>query len=291
MTDFVSQLKQWYGRVHGNTQTQHNDIHAQHISPHDRTFSWLMNMHWMNLERYLEHDTTVPIPEGKENYSYDAMFLVANGAGIADELYADKIIKKKPSGVIARVTSEKTFNDYLALQMAMHEDGGYVYDSDNRLMFRVPRFNSNKVNLTLPERIAAVFAPQLYDPVEIDYEAFHPQDFLSRDGTEAPSGENLGTRTQSAIDMATRYDHVHVFLIKKSAYGDSGMGKLVHLTHEGVVQEFYFKRDTEEPQRFIGVHRVYDRAEGKLQKTYTENVVTPAPQGAAVPVPQYAVAA
>ncbi|MEK6863350.1 MAG: hypothetical protein AABW53_01500 [Nanoarchaeota archaeon] len=244
-------------------------------------FFWLVEYHCKaNLERCLLHmedgkvylhgkalDERRLIREelhpGLENELYTGVLLVANGTTLIDRLSEGDVIKDDPEDVrFEDVKDKEAFFRYLSLEQG--NDGAHIYDGVNKRIARISEFNNN---------------PPLQEKIPLG--AMVPADFLSSDGSVLP--KHVGVKTRLAIKMPLAYDHTSTFQIKRTAYGNTGLGKVTHFGPQGLKEEFFFHYDptsngpfVDEKHGIVGVYRAYERNEkGELVKTMEQLIGDP----------------
>ncbi|MBI2107111.1 hypothetical protein HYT57_03940, partial [Candidatus Woesearchaeota archaeon] len=111
--------------------------------------------------------------------------------------------------------------------------------------------------------------PQDFDPYDINFlRSVLPKDFSSSDG----SNLDVGNRGLVGLAVPLGYSEAHVFQLKQTAYGKIGIGKAVHFSNQGLVEEFFFiprenpLENTLDPLNAVqGVHRRYAKAGNELR--------------------------
>ncbi len=212
-----------------------------------------------------------PLPVGRENPYTAGCLILADGQTLADRLRGDdRIILDTEEPEFLPAANYTTFERFLDQQIT--EDGAFVYDGRNRQMARVTEFN-NKGDSLLAERIrdnAGKYLP----PDFLTYGATSPQKNVSG---------KLGTKTKLAlvlpIFLSTNDWQVHAYQIKRTAYGQPGMGKVTHFGRNGLEEEFFVKYEPDsvgpfldEEARLVGVYRKYawDSAADRVKLVWEE---------------------
>ncbi len=235
----------------------------------DRLFSWLVDYHCgVNVEQCLPYmrEGTVhnaggrPLEEGvEENEHYKGLLIVANGDTLADKLSAGGVIHDDPDELdFVRIAQPADLFQYLSRQR--NSDGAYIVNGKKGEITRVSEVNNG---LRVPGSI--------YDQV--------PADFVSYDG-KVPVRGNLGTKTRLAIKMPLAYGETNTFQVKRTAYGNTGIGIVTHFGPQGLMEEFFLRHNPSSAgsylwpkQHLIGVHRRYERdGEDQLVRVAEEQV-------------------
>ena len=224
-------------------------------------FEWMVQHHiGTNLPKclpYLEggriHQDGAPLQEGiDENKLYQGTLVVADGEGLIQRLKDNRMAW----GVGKTHTTVRDAADLSSYLTAIENpDGGHVYDSVRGLMTGVKHFR-DPANL-----------PQDFDPYDIEFlRTVLPKDFSSSDG----SNLDVGNRGLVGLAVPLGYSEAHVFQIKQTAYGELGIGKVVHFSNQGLVEEFFFApcedqlQNTLDPMNAVqGVYRAYSKAGNK----------------------------
>ena len=211
-------------------------------------------------ERRLVRDELHP---GLENELYTGVLLVANGTTLIDRLSEGDIITDNLEDVhFEDVKDKEAFFRYLSLEQG--NDGAHIYDGVNKKIARIYEFNNN---------------PPIQEKVSLN--TMVPNDFLSSDSSVLP--RHVGVKTRLAIKMPLAYDHTATYQIKRTAYGNTGLGKVTHFGSQGLMEEFFFHYDPSskgpfinEKQSIVGVYRSYERDEkGELVKVLEQLVGDP----------------
>ena len=187
---------------------------------------------------------------GLENELYTGVLLVANGATLIDRLNEGDVIKSDLEDVrFEDVGDEKAFFSYLSLEGG--NDGAHIYDSVNKRIARIMDFNNN---------------PPIKEKIPLS--SLVPADFLSSDSSVSPS-KHMGVKTRLATKMPLAYEHTSTYQIKRTPYGNTGLGKVTHFGPQGLIEEFFFNYDpsgngpfVDEKHRIVGVHRAYGLDDG-----------------------------
>lgn len=203
-----------------------------------------------------------PVLEGQENERYKGVLIVANGSTLVDKLVKDEVLRRRPAEFVP-LPSPNHLLPYLNDQEG--KDGAYLYDGVNRYIAHVARYFT-------PCRLGH----RVQDLV--------PPDFLSYDGSIPIDEDNLGTKTQVAMELPFMYrgalsPGVTALQIKRSGFTALGVGKVTRFTGDGLAEEFFFqyRPDLEDhlvpAHGLVGVHRTYARQDGRLLRT-AERVLT-----------------
>ena len=233
-------------------------------------FDWLVGYHCKeNLERclpYLKQGRAYDasdslIQEGEENEHYKGVLIVSNGKTLASKLSQGGVIHDDPEDLeFFTLQNKEDLASYLTLQR--QKDGAYIFDGVNNQITRVGELNNNPSSLR--ER-------KIY--------SMAPPDFLSYDGS-IPLRE-MGTKTRLAIKMPLAYQDTSSYLIKRSAFGNTGLGKVAHFGQNGLMQEFFFEHKPDYQGSFInpehkivGVYRRWKRGAENDWNLQSEDIVT-----------------
>ncbi|MBI4159507.1 hypothetical protein HY500_04610 [Candidatus Woesearchaeota archaeon] len=237
-------------------------------------FDWLVRHHsTVNLGKCLPHieggrihQDGSPLQEGiDENKLYKGTLIVADGEGLIQRLERDRMAW----GVGTNYTPIRDAGDLSSyLEAIENPDGGHVYDSVGGLMTGVKHFRE-PANL-----------PQDFDPYDNDFlRSVLPGDFSSSNGSRI----EVGNRGLVGLAVPLGYPQAHVLQIKQTAYGNLGMGKVVHFSTNGLVEEFFFTsredslQNTLDPINSVqGVYRRYAREGAGLVRIAEEVRALPA---------------
>ncbi|HIG92684.1 TPA: hypothetical protein HA242_01485 [Candidatus Woesearchaeota archaeon] len=235
-------------------------------------FEWLVQYHLdTNLSPVLPHikhgraysAQGEPAIEGEENDWAKGCLIIANGQTLAQRLREDKIILDHVAPRFSPAPSYGQFSDYLA--GSAKKDGAFVYDGSHRSIARVARFTNASDSLDLARQL------QLY---------LLPANFVFEKNetplTGADIDEHIGTKTDLAICAPIAYtipgSDVHAYQVKRTGYGDLGLGKVTHFAKQGLVEELFFRYapDSDGPfideeHAIVGVHRKYEKLDGRVQ--------------------------
>jgi len=210
-------------------------------------FWWLVSYHCKNLESRLpcKKDEKLTV-EGTENESYRGLLLVSNGDTLLETLIRSRLVEPYDISKPKSISSRGQFYNHLDEQI--QKDGAFIFDGKNRMIFRAYELNNNPKSLESHEDslVSAV-----------------PQDFVYSSGENPVKREDIGMKTRLAIKLPQAYHNIETFQIKRTAYGNLGMGKVTHFDKDGLVQEFYFQRG--EDGKIEGVHKRYEHVDGKLK--------------------------
>ncbi len=231
-------------------------------------FDWLVRYHsTINLGKCLPHieggrvhQDGSPLREGiDENKLYEGTLIVADGEGLIQRLERDRTAW----GVGTTYTPIRDAEDLSSYFEAIENpDGGHVYDSVRGLMTGVKHFRE-PANL-----------PQDFDPYDNEFlRSVLPEDFSSSNGARI----EIGNRGLVGLVVPLEYHQAHVFQIKQTAYGELGIGKVVHFSKDGLAEEFFFApredhlQNTLDPVNAVqGVYRRYAREGARLVRIAEE---------------------
>ena len=232
----------------------------------EELFRWMVAYHCStNLDQHLQAVSSSkrsPLAQGyDENETYRGMLIVANGDTLIGSLQKDRVVLETKLGEVAPVPDQSTFFNYLGSQR--NGDGAYVFDSVNRRIIKVRELKNDVGDPNLK--------PDLYVP----------PDFVSHD--VHVSLDEIGTKTRLAVRLPQAYPDTHALQIKRTAYGNFGMGKVTHFDRRGLAEEFYIEQDPTFSGEFLrpehkltGVYRQYERQGDQLERVLEERVAHPA---------------
>ncbi|MDP3733919.1 MAG: hypothetical protein Q8R37_01705 [Nanoarchaeota archaeon] len=236
-------------------------------------FSWLVEYHCTeNLEQcrpYMIEGRVYHlgsfVEEGDENELYKGLLIVANGSTLVDKLSDGHVINDDPLRL--RYTDIQGKEDlWKYVNERRNKDGAYIFDGVNQRITKAAEVNNNPSTLTQ----------------RVDLASMVPGDFVYADGREFDESEDLGTKTRLAIKMPLAYGDTNAYQIKRTAYGNTGMGKVTHFGSQGLVEEAFFRYSptSEGPfivpeQGIIGIHRQYQRDENNKLILASEQIIDP----------------
>lgn len=212
----------------------------------EELFRWLVAYHWsINLDQHLRRVDKRHLAEGvDENESYRGILIVANGNTLIGHLQEDRVVLD--STIETPISTPKLDHFFLYLSGQRNGDGAYVFDSVNKRIVKVRELKNDVGNPNLRT------------------DRYLPPDFLAHD--TSVSLDEIGTKTRLAVRLPQAYPDTHALQIKRTAYGDFGMGKVTHFDHRGLAEEFYIAHDHSSEGPFlrpklglVGVYRQYDR--------------------------------
>ncbi len=208
-------------------------MHQQRGSP---VFEWLVRYHTQeNLPRYLDYLSRQgePVANGIENGSTTGCLILENGDMLVSKLQRERIVLDYRPPQFQPATSYEQFARFL--EQHKSTDGAFFYDGKHQRMARVARYANNSPAMErVRERQASLI----------------PADFFLYGSTnatltEGDLDEHSGTKTDLAMVLPVAYTspdcRVHAYQIKRTAYADSGLGKVTHFGPEGLEEEFFFK--------------------------------------------------
>lgn len=188
-----------------------------------------------------------PLPECCENEYYRGFLLISVSDRPIDEFLRDLLVEDSEADPFVDISDNEEFFKYISGEK--EKDGAHVLDIANKRVARVSEINNG-----LPA---------------VDYSKILPSDFIHY-GAEAlpekPRSE-LGTKTPLAIKLPHKFPGIETYVIKKTAYGSLGMGKVVHFSGK-LVEELFFehepnaeKAEGDEPDlaKYADIMAVYKR--------------------------------
>lgn len=188
-----------------------------------------------NLERIL---TGSENPHDNENNSYKGMCILENGSTLINRLVEQKRIN--PLDIYDK-TVIATSDDWVNfLEKRKEKDGVYIYESAEKTLYRIRKIKDSKQD-------------------DITYSHLIPNDFLSYFSKskldERELREELGTKTQLALDLTQEFEDVKAYMIKRGKYDPfTKSGKVVMIGSRGVEKEFFINGSETD---FYGVSRNY----------------------------------
>ena len=204
-----------------------------------------------------------------QNLHYKGLLIVADGNTLFQRLYQDGLINFEMDE-FRRISNRLSFFNYLGTQP--NRDGTYIYDGVQKKMTRVFALHHN------PSKT----------PKGLRLDDFIPADFMSTDGN-IPLEGNRESKTGFAIRLTQAYDNCQAYQIKRTAYTSLGMGKVIHLNKQGLVEEFFLEYN-QRTKGIMGVYRDYGCENGRLvrhNERRSEVLCHEVPRDFA-PVPAYA---
>lgn len=210
-------------------------------------FDWLLEYHYeRNLYECLPYieDGQVkvdggPVKEGAENKLTKGVLIIADGSRLAEKMMKEGIVINRVKPEFEPVRSYDEFVNYLG--KAVDADGAFVYDGANKSMALVRFANST---------------PRLKEERKRTLSLI-PRDFIYSDGRELSQRDLdriVGTKTDLAIHVPVAYSQndwiIKAYLLKNSAYGSLGVGKVAQFGPEGLEREIHYDYDQNEGQFF-----------------------------------------
>lgn len=178
-----------------------------------------------------------------ENELCKGVLVIANGETLVDRLVGHGLAKVEDIGEFSSVYGIEEFIQHVSSQKNF--DGAYIYDGINKRIAKVSELNNNPENLPYNSWVMKTSLPY---------------DFVDEDGKLNPL-EHIGMKTRLAIKIPHAFKGVEAYQIKRSAYTSLGLGKVTHFTHEGLMEEFFFRPCGNEIE---GVYRSYKRVGGEV---------------------------
>ena len=121
-----------------------------------------------------------------------------------------------------------------------------------------------------------------------------PKDFVSEDGSVHVRGNLNHTKTLAALAGPQAVKYLEGFQVRRSAYGNTGMGAVVHTNKDGVVEMFHFRYEAdakhplvnvESGGGIVGVYRRFRRDKNDELICYMERIIDE--EHREIPVPRY----
>jgi len=231
-------------------------------------FNWLVRYHYeTNVEPRLK-DASKPtsiVKEGAENELTSGCLIIENGDTLVGKLKAESIILDYATPEFTEAYDYDKFTNFLRTHKA--RDGAFFYDGLHRSVAKVSRYGNNSTPM------AAVRQRQI---------SLIPPDFVFY-GSQVPLthkdiDDHIGTKTDLAMVLPVAYSTedciVKAHQIKRTAYGNSSLGKVTSFGKHGLAEEFFFHylNHSQRNQELVGVHRIYAPGEGKPYKIIEEIV-------------------
>ncbi len=230
----------------------------------ENIFEAVIRYHFLNLQDSLKHFCQGRIYDNKgealvegigENPHAHGVYLVYDGAHILDA--ASKRISRKNG--IKETEDVPTIDAFVARLRDEHDpDSVFLYNTEKQKITRVKSEFNNNYEGNLDSLL----------------ESSLPSNFLSTDSS-MPVYE-VGTKTASAVLMAyalnQRQDKgVKTLIIKRTPYGQLGLGKVAEFGKQGLTREFFFEYAPEhqgqfidEEHKIVGVLREYQKEGNKV---------------------------
>ena len=235
----------------------------------ENIFEAAIKYHLLNLQDSLKHcrqghiydNAGSALIEGEgENPHANGVYLVYDGDKILDA--ASERISRK-SG-IKKTEDVPTIDAFVNRLRDEHDpDSVFLYNTEKQKITRVKSEFNNNYEGSLDDLLKSSL----------------PSNFLSADSS-MPVYE-VGTKTASAVLMAyalnQRQDKgVKTLIIKRTPYGQLGMGKVAEFDKQGLTREFFFEYAPEhtgpfidEEHKIIGILREYGKSKDKpLTESY-----------------------
>lgn len=232
-------------------------------------FRWLVERHIMyNLPRAVSHlhegrithpSTEDPLQEGSDEGQMYHGLLIVSIPGLAGILQDHDLIDRESGQSTPLFDVVSTQEELFALLDTQYgQDGVYLMDEHGRIAL-FPEVNNRVSSLSGIKRKTL--------------DQLLPADFVAESGN--PTLESIGTKTRLALRLVQAFAGSHAYQIKESAYGSLGMGKITHITTEGLQEEVVLQHvprgnvEYVNPEHPIAaLHKTYDRdAEGRLRAT------------------------
>ena len=245
-------------------------------------FEWLVQYHInTNLQPNLKHLSqgryTSPrgkaVLEGEENDDTTGCLILANGDSLVRRLQEEKIILDRVPPKFIQTEDYTSFKAFL--DKNEKKDGAFVYDGKNNTITRISRFANHAEGM---------------DGIRDSYRKFLPANFVYEEAvamTPEDYDDHIGTKTDLSmvlpIARTTNDSKVNAYQVKRTAYGQTGLGKVTHFGPQGLKEEFFFHYDPtsngpfiDEEHGIVGVYRSYERNEkGELVKVLEQLVGDP----------------
>lgn len=228
-------------------------------------FDWLVQYHVReNLPRYLDHLSLQgkPVTNGRENSTTQGCLILENGETLVSKLQREKIVLDHRPPQFQPATTYPQLAQFL--EQHQDADGAFFYDGKHQRLARVARYTNNNPAI---ERVRKRQTSLL--PADFFFYG-HSASAL----TEEELDRHSGTKTDLAMVLPVAYTsldcRVHAYQIKRTAYADSGLGKVTHFGPQGLEEEFFFREPQGRgplvlsPYPLVGVYRLYAFEEGQL---------------------------
>ena len=224
----------------------------------ENLFEVMMEYHYQNLLACLPHLSEKgqildaegkPLLEGKSEVPYYKGALILYDGETILKKASDMILRKR-NGV--RPTEEIGTRSDLIGRLQQEPDQDCVY-----------LFNTHNSRIT-PIKGELKNHHQEIKDLEDLLETHLPKDFLSK--TEEIEVYNAGNKTAIAMIAAKVLPEIRSIIVKRSAYGDLGMGKIAEFGEDGYIRrEFFFEYApdhqgpfVDEEKKIVGIMREYN---------------------------------
>jgi hypothetical protein len=246
----------------------------------ENIFEALILLHYRNLQASLpflekgqiQSNKNRPLIPGKsENPHYDGLYLVYDGERILKKA-SKRIMRDDGVRQSAKVSCLEDFFSCLCgssedlEEEDADQDKVFLYNTKGKVVYLVKGEFSN----SLPK--GKEHSRRINDLLQYGL----PANFLSEDLSRKVT--DCGTKTANALLTAYALNHkkdlgVRTIIIKRTAYGQLGMGKLAEFGSDGLIREFYFEYNPhhqgtfiDEKSSIVGVYKHYSRdATGALK--------------------------
>jgi hypothetical protein len=246
------------------------------MSSNPAIFNYLAQQHLANLNtalRCFDEDSgklidfykQKPLPEGKgENNSYEGRLIISDGEVIGDDLINKGIIKNQST---INYNFAKTLDDLMRYFSSLeNNDGAHFYDNRHFKIGRVRKFNNNFASI-LEKSVdnEAVVNEAVDNGATKGSEERHkerilsylPINFLfSKGASIEETMENIGLKTDLALNLLSHYDNVDIYQLKQTPYGHLGMGLVSHFGEfengeKGLIETLGFEYAPESEGPFV----------------------------------------
>ncbi len=211
-----------------------------------------------------------PLKEGYDKTSpTDGYLILEDGHTLVSRLITENIVLDHEQPEFISIGNYQQFARFL--KGHKEADGAFFYDTMKSQIAKIARYNNKAPAMRTEEVVPKNFLSHI------------PPDFVFYDQTLPITSKqydrDIGTKTDLGIRLPFIYSEelrcdVRAYLIKRSPYGEVGLGKVPQFGAQGLEREFFFQRDPEKnggllvpEQGLYGIVREYTPGEHHVIKT------------------------
>jgi len=223
------------------------------------------------LEEVITGDDGRSLRENTETPYHPGLLFLANGVASLNKLIKKRWVPYDREEDISEFDNVKDYRDFAEYIKRVTESGGegtaYAFNAEHQKITAVPEF-TNSPESPFYNRITRKVNQMLGRKNESLVDAV-PGDFLSLKKEIPVSGNRLGTKTGIAIRLSRDNSDVHAYQVRRTVYGELGLGKVTWFDQDGLREEIYLDRKANalayiDPERkIVAIHRSYRDMKGE----------------------------
>lgn len=194
-----------------------------------------------------------PMKEGDEiEYNrYKGLLIIRDGLEVVKKLIEWKMLDPNNIDEFRPAKEKDELFEYILKNGS--KDGSFIFNSRTGMIAPVCTMNNSPPDM--PE-------------VDLYKDCIIPEDFIYHDNS-VPNAR-IGNKTHVGIVAAMTVPGVKSYLIKRSAYGETGIGKVVEIGPQGLERELYFGR---KGAGIVAKERTYSRNGTLNREEFSRGIV------------------